>query len=109
MLPVTIYPFSSMAKEKDHRLIPMPGLLSLMTEFDNAKIPMSVVTNACRKNAEFMLETLGISERFKHLIIGDECVKGKPHPEPYLQGLLRHSCEARFALAFEGMTPYVSV
>ena len=48
-----------------------------------------VVTNAPRANALMMLGALGIGDRFRGMIIGDEMANPKPHPEPYLVGLER--------------------
>lgn len=45
------------------------------------------VTNAPRKNAEQMIAALGLNSFFEHLIIGSECPRAKPFPDPYLAGL----------------------
>lgn len=48
-----------------------------------------------------ILSGLGIMQRFKAVIIGDELPYGKPHPLPYLEGL-RTACAApERSLAFE--------
>jgi beta-phosphoglucomutase-like phosphatase (HAD superfamily) len=47
-----------------------------------ACIPMVAVTNAPRLNAELLLAGLGITHRFKAIVIGDELPYGKPHPYP---------------------------
>jgi len=69
------------------RIQPLPGLMALLARADRARIPMVAVTNAPRLNAEMLLAGLGIGERFKVLVIGDELAHGKPHPMPYLEGL----------------------
>jgi beta-phosphoglucomutase-like phosphatase (HAD superfamily) len=50
-----------------------------------------VVTNAPRANAEAMLARLGLREYFgeDRLVIGGECARAKPNPDPYLEGLKR--------------------
>ncbi|KVH91916.1 HAD-like domain-containing protein, partial [Cynara cardunculus var. scolymus] len=47
----------------------------------------AAVTNAPRPNAELMISTLGLTDFFHHLIIGDECEHPKPAPDPYLKAL----------------------
>lgn len=56
------------------------------------RLRAACVTNACRLNASFMIDCLGLSHFFDTLVLGDECALGKPHPDPYLEALKR--CEA---------------
>jgi HAD superfamily hydrolase (TIGR01509 family) len=83
------------------RLRPLPGLMALLALADRAYVPMVAVTNAPRLNAEMLLSGLGIVERFKVLVIGDELAQGKPHPMPYLEGLRAVGAVAGTSLAFE--------
>jgi HAD superfamily hydrolase (TIGR01509 family) len=80
---------------------PVPGLMTLLALADRADIPMVAVTNAPRLNAEMLLSGLGIVDRFKALVIGDELSHGKPHPMPYLEGLRAVSAAPNLSLAFE--------
>jgi HAD superfamily hydrolase (TIGR01509 family) len=80
---------------------PMPGLMALLDRADRANIPMAAVTNAPRANAELILSGLGITDRFKAVVIGDELPYGKPHPLPYLEGLRATGATAGASLAFE--------
>lgn len=80
---------------------PKPGLMALLTRAQAAGIPMAAVTNAPRPNAELVLGTLGITHRFKRIVIGDELPHGKPHPLPYLEGLRSLNARAESSLAFE--------
>jgi HAD superfamily hydrolase (TIGR01509 family) len=83
------------------RIQPLPGLISLLALADRADIPMVAVTNAPRPNAEMLLSGLGIADRFKILIIGDELAHGKPHPMPYLEGLRAVGAAPEASVAFE--------
>ena len=83
------------------RIQPLPGLMALLAQADRANVPMVAVTNAPRLNAEMLLSGLGIADRFKVLIIGDELPHGKPHPMPYLEGLRAVSAAAGTSVAFE--------
>ncbi len=80
---------------------PLPGLMTLLALADRADIPMVAVTNAPRVNAEMMLSGLGIVDRFKAVVIGDELPHGKPHPMPYLEGLRAVGAGPGQSLAFE--------
>src|ERR1041385_178908 len=83
------------------RIRPLPGLMALLARADRANIPMVAVTNAPRPNAEMLLSGLGIADRFRVLVIGDELAEGKPHPMPYLEGLRAVGAAAGTSLAFE--------
>ncbi len=54
-----------------------------------------------RLNAECMLKGLGLTDEFSALIIGAECERAKPFPDPYLKGLEELGIEAHEAIAFE--------
>eukprot|EP00960_Hanusia_phi_P058788 763986-Hanusia_phi.AAC.5 len=65
------------------KLKPIPGLEEVFSLLDKAGIKKAAVTNAPRKNAEFMLSVLGRLDWFDTIVIGDECEKAKPDPMPY--------------------------
>jgi HAD superfamily hydrolase (TIGR01509 family) len=83
------------------RIQPLPGLMALLALADRANVPMVAVTNAPRLNAEMLLSGLGIADRFKVLVIGDELARGKPHPMPYLEGLRAVGAAPEASVAFE--------
>ena len=83
------------------KIQPVPGLMTLLARADRAGIPMVAVTNAPRLNAEMLLSGLGIMDRFKALVIGDELAYGKPHPMPYREGLRAANAVAARSVAFE--------
>jgi len=95
--------------EKEHifrtlvagQIKPVPGLMALLDKADATGIPMVAVTNAPRLNAEMLLSGLGIMDRFRAIVIGDELPHGKPHPLPYLEGLRFAGAAARASIAFE--------
>jgi HAD superfamily hydrolase (TIGR01509 family) len=80
---------------------PTPGLMALLARADQASIAMVAVTNAPRLNAEMLLSGLGITHRFKAVVIGDELAHGKPHPMPYLEGLRAVNAAPDLSVAFE--------
>lgn len=89
-------------------LTPTPGLMALIDWAEANGIPMCVVTNAPRANAELMLKGLHLDKRLPQLVIGDELARGKPDPLPYLIGLQRLGTQADCALAFEDSGPGVT-
>lgn len=79
------------------------GLTELLEALDARGVTTCVVTNAPRANAEAMLTRLGLREYFgDRLVIGEECVRMKPDPAPYVEGMRRCGTEnARACVAFE--------
>ncbi|PWB31028.1 haloacid dehalogenase [Pseudomonas sp. SDI] len=89
-------------------LAPTPGLLALIEYAEQQRIGMAVVTNAPRANATHMLDALGLSGRFEHVLVAEELPRTKPDPLPYLSGLQRLGARAERALAFEDSVPGVT-
>ena len=48
---------------------------------------MAIVTNSNRATAELILNYLKIDNYFETIIIGSECSRSKPYPDPYMQGI----------------------
>jgi beta-phosphoglucomutase len=89
-------------RDKARSLIgPMPGLIALLDQSRHAGIPLGVVTNAPRANADFMLGTLGIADRFNTVVLAEDLAHGKPHPLPYATGVARLGAQAARSIAFE--------
>jgi len=84
--------------------VPLEGAVSLFSWCDTvAKLPRMVVTNAPRFDCNFTLTLLGLRETFGEdkVVLGEECVAGKPDPAPYLEALRQLGCVAKDAVAFE--------
>lgn len=79
----------------------MPGVAALIARAQAQGWALAVVTNANRLNAEAMLEAVGLRAAFDTVIIGEECSRAKPHPEPYLAALRALDVAPERALAFE--------
>ncbi|UJW85281.1 HAD family hydrolase [Devosia sp. SL43] len=90
--------FRDLARTEIHAV---PGLFALLDLADAAGLPMAAVTNAPRANAELILTGLGITHRFRAVVIGEELAHGKPHPLPYLEGLRLLGASAEHSVAFE--------
>ncbi len=80
---------------------PVHGLFALLDWADAQNLPAVAVTNAPRPNAEQLLQAIGVTHRFKGLVIGDELEHGKPHPLPYLTGLQILGTNPENCVAFE--------
>ncbi len=78
-----------------------PGLSALLDAAQAAGHGLAVVTNANRLNAEAMLAAIGERARFEVLVIGEECARGKPHPDPYAAAMQALGVAPGRCIAFE--------
>jgi HAD superfamily hydrolase (TIGR01509 family) len=80
---------------------PMPGAPELFARARDLGWGIAIVTNAARHNAEQMLRAIGLDQAFDVLVIGDECARGKPDPEPYLSAMRALNVAPAECIAFE--------
>ncbi len=57
--------------------------LALLRRTDGWRVALA--TGSRREEAELLLRGLGIRDRFRAIVTADDCVRGKPDPEPYLR------------------------
>ncbi|MCB1356737.1 MAG: HAD family phosphatase [Maritimibacter sp.] len=79
----------------------MPGVVELVRRAEREGWPRAIVTNAMRKNAEAMLEAIGLRDAFDCIVIGEECARAKPDPEPYLEAMRQLGVAPENSIAFE--------
>ncbi len=80
---------------------PMPGLVTLLNRAETEGWGVACVTNAPRLNADAMLKAIGLAARFPTVVIGEECVRGKPDPAPYTAAMEQLGTLPGHAIAFE--------
>lgn len=60
-----------------------PDGLHLLGRADDWRVALA--TGSMRHEAELALASLGIRDRFQTIVTREDCVNGKPHPEPFLR------------------------
>ncbi|XP_042506184.1 haloacid dehalogenase-like hydrolase domain-containing protein Sgpp [Macadamia integrifolia] len=90
--------FRRLVKEK---VKPVAGLHKLCKWIKDHGLKRAAVTNAPRENAELMISILGLSDFFDVVIIGPECERAKPFPEPYLKGVETLKASPNHSFVFE--------
>ncbi len=83
------------------RIDPAPGSVALLERARSEGWHVAVVTNAPRRNAEASLAAIGLREAFETIVIGEECLRGKPDPAPYLHALELLDASTDQSIAFE--------
>ena len=79
----------------------MDGLHELCGWIKGRNLKRAAVTNAPRANAELMLSLLGLTDFFPVLVIGSECDRAKPFPDPYLKALQLIDASPEHTFIFE--------
>lgn len=69
--------------------------------FFAGSVPVGLVSAGSRPGIEILLERLGWSRYFDIVITGEDCVRSKPDPEPFLTAARRLSVDASRVLVFE--------
>lgn len=82
-------------------LKPLPGFLQFLDWIKASGRPFAAVSNAPKANCIAMLKGIGATEYFPKIVLGEECVRPKPFPEPYLEGLKLIHRQPHECLAFE--------
>lgn len=74
-------------KMVEEQVKPVEGLHKLCKWVEDHGLKRAAVTNAPRLNAELMISKLGLKDFFQLLVVGSECERAKPFPDPYLKAL----------------------
>ncbi|OSX72816.1 hypothetical protein BU14_0403s0019 [Porphyra umbilicalis] len=79
----------------------LAGAAALLDVLAAAGVRLGVVTNAPREIMEHTLGEAALRDRFPVVIVGDECARAKPFPDPYVDGCRALDVQPREAIAFE--------
>jgi len=63
--------------------------------------PLAVASGGFRRNVEMTLEALGILSLFDAIVCVEDCARGKPFPDPFLEAARRLRVAAPDCLVFE--------
>ncbi|MBB5220643.1 HAD superfamily hydrolase (TIGR01509 family) [Amaricoccus macauensis] len=80
---------------------PIPGIHELLDWAEAQDAGVAVVTNAPRDNAAAMLAATSLAHRLPTVILGDECARAKPYPDPYQEAMRRLGVTPSRSVAFE--------
>jgi beta-phosphoglucomutase family hydrolase len=80
---------------------PVRGLLKLLQQLSEEKIPLSIATSGIWPNIHFMFENLPIQSYFQTVIDASQISCGKPHPEIFLKAASSLGVPSSCCVAFE--------
>lgn len=82
-------------------LKPVDGLQEFLSFLEDKGLHKAAVTNAPRANTELMLDALGLDRTFEAVVLGEDCTRAKPFPDPYLRALQLTGMSPQHALVVE--------
>jgi HAD superfamily hydrolase (TIGR01509 family) len=71
--------------ENPANLIPMPGVYEMLADLSARDLPLGIASGSPRGQVETILRGLGIAERFRAVVAGDDVPRTKPAPDVYLR------------------------
>lgn len=77
------------------------GAVELMDALDELALPFGLATSSRRPWVERHFAAHGLTDRFRAVVTRQDCVEGKPHPEPYLNAARLLGVAPPDALALE--------
>jgi beta-phosphoglucomutase len=83
------------------KLAPLHGLVHLLDRLDVHGIPVAIATSAPHENVVHTLAEIGLADRLRTIVRGDEVPRGKPAPDVFLHAANRLGVAAADCLAFE--------
>ena len=82
-------------------LIPIHGIPELLSELDEAGIPMNIASSSARSTIEIIVRKLDLNGYFKFLLSGTEVGNGKPNPDIFLRSAEVHGFKPKDCLVIE--------
>ena len=65
----------------------------------------SIVTNCNRTVSQKIVDMCGLTKYIDFIIVGNECKRPKPYPDPYLEAINRYNVSIRNVVIFEDSKP----
>lgn len=80
---------------------PRPGLFKLLNDLEDKGMTLAIASSAPRENIDIVLKALGIEDKFRAVVSGDDVERGKPSPDIFLLAAQRIGIGAKNCLVIE--------
>ena len=85
----------------DTSLALKPGVLELLDQVEQLRLPKAIATSSQRSNVDHHLSAFNLTHRFDAIVANGDYTRGKPHPDPYLTAAKSLGIEPVACLALE--------
>jgi len=86
------------------RVAPSPGADALLARAKENHCSVGIVTSNSLKRTQMWLDAMNFSHLISFIVSGEDVLRGKPNPEPYLQGIKKAECHSSSIIAVEDST-----
>jgi beta-phosphoglucomutase family hydrolase len=83
-----------------HEVTPIAPVVEFAYRWHGRK-PMAVASGGLRRYVEMTLEAIGVRHLFQSVVCAEDYVRGKPHPDPFLEAARRLQVAPSACLVFE--------
>jgi beta-phosphoglucomutase family hydrolase len=83
-----------------HEVRPIEPVVQFVRQWHTIK-PLAVVSGGLRKYVEMTLDAIGIGPLFDTVVCAEDCARGKPFPDPFLEAARRMNTPPDECLVFE--------
>jgi HAD superfamily hydrolase (TIGR01509 family) len=87
--------------EHINEIIIIDGAINFIDQLNKSGYPCSIVTNCNRPVAQKIVDFCGLTKLVDFIIVGDECKRSKPYPDPYLEAIKRYNTNVDKIVIFE--------
>jgi beta-phosphoglucomutase len=79
----------------------MDGLLSFLEDLECEQLATAIASSGSRSRVDFLLDKLGLKQRFRVVITGNDVEEGKPHPAIFVRAAQQLGVDSSQLIAFE--------
>jgi beta-phosphoglucomutase family hydrolase len=65
-------------------IAPIPGVTEFLDRLRSASVPYAIGSSTPRENIDCVMEMIGLRDRFRVIVAGEDVTHGKPNPEVFL-------------------------
>lgn len=87
--------------ENIHETVIINGAVDFITQVKRSGHTCSIVTNCNRQVAQKIIDFCGLTKLIDFIIVGNECNRTKPYPDPYLEAIKRYNVSINKVIIFE--------
>jgi beta-phosphoglucomutase family hydrolase len=83
------------------KLVPLPGVLTLLTNLKERGVPCAVASSTPWKNIDCVIDLLGVRSFFQALVCAEDVTVGKPDPDVFLKAAAKLGASPECCVVFE--------
>ena len=91
--------------ENVNKTVIIDGAVDFINQVKKCGYPCSIVTNCNRNVSQKIINICGIEKQIDFIVVGNECNRAKPYPDPYLEAISKYNVTIDKVVIFEDSKP----